>query len=325
MSILDNFAPGGDPFGTRVLLGNFEFQGIEVPESATPGAGSQQTVLHRLVGGKRIYDVTGVDYDPITWSGWFTGAEAGNRVKALEVMRDKGDPVTLVLDDYSFKVLLKRFVPRFEHKYRRAYSLELEVIERLDAPNAVNSLVGSLDALVNSDVGDLLGLSSVVNIAAVTSAIASVQSAVAQVQGIANATVQTVQTIVRPIVATQQLVSSTISQVSAAVNDITTLGGLVPGNPVSKTAANVLRQVQAATQLPALYQMQGILGRLQTNVLSGPLANGITTVTTGGTSLQRLASDAYGDQSKWTTIAAANNMTDPQVTGIQQVKIPRGL
>lgn len=324
MSFLDNFAPGGDPFATRLIVGDVEFVGLEVPESATPGAGKQQTVVHKLVGGKRIVDVLGVDYDNLSWSGWFLGATAGERVSALETMRDTGVAVNFSLDDYNFSVVVSSFTPRYEFKYRRSYSIELLVIERLDAPVRVNALSGALDALINSDVGQSLGLASIINVSAVTSAINSVKSAVSQVQDFANATVDTIQTVIRPIVAAQQIVQSTISQVAASVNDITSLGGLIPGNPVSNAANNLLRQSNALTQLAPLYQMQSVLGRLQKNVLSGPLANGTVSVTTGNTSLQRLSADQYGDQSQWTKVAAVNNLTDPNITGIQTVKFPQG-
>lgn len=42
-TFLDNFAPGGDPFATRVILGDFEFTGLEVPESATPAPASSNS------------------------------------------------------------------------------------------------------------------------------------------------------------------------------------------------------------------------------------------------------------------------------------------
>lgn len=325
MGILDSlaFAPGGDPYATRLTLGDFEFVSFEVPESITVGA-KQHTMVHKLVGGKRVIDVLGTDYENLSWSGWITGATAGDRTKALETMRDRGEALTFTLDDYRFKVVIGDFKSRFEHLYRRPFTIELIVVERLDLTATGNALAGSLDALINSDVGEALGLSSIVNVQDVTDAVTGIQSAVSQVQDFANATVDTVQTVVRPIVAAQQIIQSTIGQVAAAVNDITTLGGLIPGNGVSNSVNNVLRQLNSATQLAPLYQMQGVLSRLQKNVLSGPLANGTTSVVTGNTSLQKLAADNYGDQSKWTTIAAANGMTDPQVTGIQTVKIPQG-
>ncbi|MBK5415602.1 hypothetical protein [Pseudomonas sp. TH31] len=323
-TFLDNFAPGGDPFATRVILGDFEFTGLEVPESATPGAGKQQLVMHKLVGGKRIFDVMGVDYDNISWSGWIIGATAQERVTQLETMRDEGLPLSLNIGSYYFSVLLSNFVPVFEFEYRRRYTLELTVVSRLDAPLTENALTGTLDKLINSDIGESLGLASIINSDAVTSSINTVKDAVSQVQGFANATIDTVQTVIRPLVAAQAVVQSVIAQVGASVNDITTLGGLVPGNPVSIAANNVMRQSAALTQLVPLYQMQSVLERMHKSVLSGPLANGVSSVITSNSSLQKVSADAYGDQSRWTEIAAANSIIDPQLDGIQTIKIPVG-
>ncbi|PRP68694.1 hypothetical protein BUE93_20730 [Chromobacterium amazonense] len=327
MSFLDNMLPsftaGGDPFATRVAVGSFEFQGLEVPESITIGA-KQQTVVHKLTGGKRIVDVLGVDYDSIGWKGWMLGPTAGERVKALEALRDAGEAVVFVLEDYHFKVVISHFAVEFSHRYRRQYTIELEVIDRADAKPAGNALSGSLDALINSDVGSALGLANVINVQAVTDAVTSVQSAVSSVQSIANATAATVQTVIRPIVAAGQVVNAVIGQVGGAIQDITTLGGLIPGNPVSKAANNHIRQVQAYTQLPALYELQSVLGRIEKHVLAGPLASGTASVVTSNTNLQSLAAQAYGDQSQWTRIAAANGMTDPKVAGVQTVVIPKG-
>jgi hypothetical protein len=322
-SFLDNFAPGGDPFATRLIVGDVEFTGLEVPESVTVGA-KQQLVVHKLVGGRRIVDVLGVDYDNLSWSGWMTGATAGDRVTELEILRDAGLPLTFNMDGYYFNVIIQYFNARFEHVYRRNYSIDLLVVSRLDAPITENALAGTLDSLINSDVGESLGLASIINSDVVTRSINTVKDAVSQVQGFANATIDTVQTVIRPLVAAQQVVQSVIAQVGASVNDITTLGGLIPGNPVSTAANNVLRQSAALTQLAPLYQMQSVLERMQKNVLAGPLANGTSSVTTSNSTLQKVAADSYGDQSRWTEIAAANSIVDPQLDGIQTIKIPIG-
>jgi hypothetical protein len=322
-SFLDNFAPGGDPFATRLIVGDVEFSGLEVPEAVTIGA-KQALVVHKLVGGRRIVDVLGVDYDNIGWSGWMLGATAGDRVAELENLRDEGLPLAFNMDGYYFSVVIHSFTARFEHVYRRYYDIELVVVSRLDAPITGNALAGTLDALINSDVGESLGLASIINSDAVTSSINAVKDAVSQVQGFANATIDTVQTVIRPLVAAQAVVQSVISQVGASINDITTLGGLIPGNPVSTAADNVLRQGATLTQLAPLYQMQSVLERLQKNVLAGPLANGTSSVTTSNSTLQKVAADSYGDQSRWTEIAAANSIVDPQLDGIQTIKIPVG-
>lgn len=322
-SFLDNFAPGGDPFATRLIVGDIEFTGLEVPESLTVGA-KQQLVVHKLVGGRRVVDVLGVDYDDLSWSGWMFGPTAGARTTALESLRDTGATLTFNMDGYYFSVVVANFKSRFEHLYRRNYTIDLVVVARLDAPVTKNALTGTLDALVSSDIAQSTGLASLINSSAITSAIDSIKSAVSEVQGFANATIDTVQSVVRPIVAAQLLVQSTIAQVGASVSDITTLGGLIPGNPVSQAANNLLRQATAVTQLAPLYDMQSVLGRLQKNVLAGPLANGTATVTTSNSSLQKIAADSYGDQSRWPEIAAANGVFDPQLPGIATIKVPIG-
>ncbi|MBU9823200.1 hypothetical protein J1782_25240 [Rahnella sp. BCC 1045] len=320
-SALNNFAQGLDPTVTRLILGGFEFLDFEVPERiAIPG--KQKTVLHQMIGGKRTIDVLGVEYDPLSWSGIFTGAQSGDRVTQLERMRDAGEQVTLTLDGYSFTVVITAFTPTYEFIYRRPYTIEVAVVSSNASPLRVDALTGALDALVNSDVGTALGLSDVINVSSVTSAVTTVQTAVKAVTDIAHATVDTVQTIVRPIVAAQVIVQQTIGQLESAANDITTLGGLVPGNPISKTISNLLTQADLTTRTPALYSLQSVLGRLNKNVQSGQTADGVKTVTLSGGNLYQVASDQYGDASLWSSLASANNLTDPQLTGINTIIIP---
>lgn len=156
MSFLDSFAPGGDPYATRLIVGDVEFTGLEVPESITIGA-KQGAVVHKSVGGKRTVDVTGIDYTNIPWSGWMLGATAGDRVKELEKIRDTGNAVDFSMGDYYFSVVVVDFSARFEHLYRSFYTIELLIVSSLDAPIKKNALSGSLDALINSDIGKSLG------------------------------------------------------------------------------------------------------------------------------------------------------------------------
>ena len=45
-------------------------------------------------------------------------------------------------------------------------------------------------------------------------------------------------------------------------------------------------------------------------------------VTLAGGDLYRMAEQAYGDASEWATIAAANGMTDPVLSGLTTVLVP---
>ncbi|MDU5780770.1 MAG: hypothetical protein E6Z83_08160 [Pantoea sp.] len=320
-SALNNFAQGLDPTVTRLVLGDFEFLDFEVPERlALPGR--QKTVLHQMVGGKRVIDVLGVEYDPLSWSGVITGSESGDRVKALERMRDAGEKLTLTLDSYSFTVVITSFTPVYEFIYRRPYSIEVAIVANNASPLKVDALTGALQGLLDSDIGQALGLSDIIDVSTVTSAVTTVQSAVKEVTDFAHATVEQVQAVVRPIIAAQTIVQQQISQLESAASQITTLGGLVPGNPISTTVSNLLSQADQSTRIPALYSLQNVLGRLNKNVNSGQTADGVRTVTLSGGNLYQVASDQYGDASLWSSIASANDLTDPQLSGINTLTIP---
>ncbi|MEN4621807.1 hypothetical protein ABEH29_10490 [Pantoea agglomerans] len=320
-SALNNFAQGLDPTVTRLVLGDFEFLDFEVPERlALPGR--QKAVLHQMVGGRRVIDVLGVEYDPLAWSGVITGSESGERVKALERMRDAGEKLTLTLDDYSFTVVITSFTPVYEFIYRRPYSIEVAIVANNASPLKVDALTGALQGLLDSDIGQALGLSDVIDVSTVTSAVTTVQSAVKDVTDFAHATVEQVQAVVRPIIAAQTIVQQQISQLESAASQITTLGGLVPGNPISTTVSNLLSQADQSTRIPALYSLQNVLGRLNKNVNSGQTADGVRTVTQSGGNLYQVASDQYGDASLWSSIASANDLTDPQLSGINTLTIP---
>ncbi|WP_182056497.1 hypothetical protein [Pantoea sp. ME81] len=320
-SALNNFAQGLDPTVTRLVLGDFEFLDFEVPERlALPGR--QKTVLHQMVGGKRVIDVLGVEYDPLTWSGVITGSESGDRVNKLERMRDAGEQITLTLDDYSYTVVITNFTPVYEFIYRRPYTIEVGIVARNDSPLKVDALTGALQGLLDSDIGQALGLSDIIDVQSVTDAVTTVQSAVKKVTDFAHATVEQVQAVVRPIIAAQTIVQQQLSQLESAASDITTLGGLVPGNPISKTVSNLLSQADQTTRIPALYSLQNVLGRLNKNVNSGQTADGVRTVTLSGGNLYQVASDQYGDASLWSSIASANDLTDPQLSGINTLTIP---
>lgn len=315
------FAQGMDPTVTRLVLDDFEFMDFEVPERiAIPGR--QKTVQHQLIGGRRIVDVLGTEYEPLTWSGVITGSEAGERVSALERMRDAGHPVVLTLDDYRFTVVITAFSPVYEFVWRRPYTIEVAVVRNEGAPDKVDALTGALQGLIDSDLGRALGLSKIININAVTETVKHLHQAVKQVSDFAHATVEQVQAVVRPLIAARNIIQHELAVLESAAREITTLGGLIPGHPVSRTVTNLLTQLEHATRIPALYHLQDVLGRLNKNIHTGQTADGVRAVTLSGGNLYQVASEQYGDASMWTSIAAANELTDPQLSGIQTLTIP---
>lgn len=324
MSLLNSFrqfAQGIDPTVTRLMLGDFEFLEFEVPESIAV-RGKQNTVQHQLIGGRRIIDVLGTEYEPFTWSGIITGPRASDRVSALERMRDAGHPLMLTLDEYRFTVVITAFNPVYEYVWRRPYSIELAVVRNEGTPEKVDVLTGALRGLIDSDIGRALGLAKIINVDAVTQTLRKLQHAVSEVKDFAHATVVQVQAVVRPLIAVRNLVQHELAVLEDAAGRITSLGGLVPGNPVSKTISNLLMQADHTTHIPALYSLQDVLSRLNKNVNSGLAANGVRAVTVSGGNLYQVAAQQYGDASLWTSIADANGLDDPQLKGIQTLNIP---
>lgn len=315
------FAQGLDPTVTRLMLGEFEFMEFEVPQRMVI-AGRQKTVQHQLIGGQRIVDVLGTEYEPLTWSGIITGSQAGERVSAIERMRDAGHPVVLTLDDYRFTVVITAFSPVYEFVWRRPYTIEVAVVRNEGCPDKADALTGALRGLIDSDLGLALGLSNIINIDAVTETVLYLHQAVKQVSDFAHATVEQVQAVVRPLIAARNIIRHELSVLESAALEITTLGGLTPGYPVSRTVTNLLTQLDHATRLSALYHLQDVLGRLNRNIHTGQTADGVRAVTLSGGNLYQVASEQYGDAAKWTSIAAANQLTDPQLSGIQTLTIP---
>ncbi len=92
----------------HLLLGPILFQDFELPGSITWG-GAQSLTVHRLPGGTRVIDAMGRDDAEITWSGIFSGPDAGLRARALDLMRADGALWPLTWDSFFYSVVIARF------------------------------------------------------------------------------------------------------------------------------------------------------------------------------------------------------------------------
>lgn len=84
----------------------------------------------------------------------------------------------------------------------------------------------------------------------------------------------------------------------------------------------VLDQANDMVELWQLYQMKFYLERMQRNLAIINAAPNAQIVTLVGGNLYTLASQYYGDQSQWVIIARANNLTDPQLSGVNTIIVP---
>jgi hypothetical protein len=302
----------------KVTLGDFVFQGLEIPESI-PYGGSQKLVTHELVGGVRVVDAMGRSDMPLVWSGLLLGQEANNRARYLNNLRIAGKVLSLTWHEMSFNVVIQEFTANFQRYYEVPYSIHCVVVEDLTTP-IVGFITESVDSLVDGDMTQATSIGGDIGDSVLSTTLGTLNNAIAQVSSFAKATQATINSVLLPLAAVQARVRILIDSVGGVVNNVTTLGGILPNNTIAQNAANILNQVVSMTNLAKLYDLQSVLGRMGGNI--GTIGGGGISVSSAGGNLYGMASEYYGDPTAWTTIAKANNLTDPQLTGLQTLSIP---
>lgn len=282
----------------------FTFDFVEVPESIQVG-GSHKLVVHQLVGGSRIIDAMGRDDADITFSGMFLGANATNRSDYLNGLRIRGKTLKLTWAKYSFDCLISEYHATFEQSFKIPYSITFKVLKD-NAKASTAFLPSGFDDAINSDSDSLTGLCSKIGSSSLSSSVATLNTAIKSVRTFVGATTATINSVMLPLRQVQTQVTQLITSATG----------------VSNSNANLINKVTALNNLPVLYNIQSIANRIGGNLA---LTNGASTtnsITVTGGNLYNLAMQYYGDATRWTTIAHANGLTDPNLTGINTLKIP---
>lgn len=196
-SIIDQLFGGSDG---GVQLGGVTFGGVEVPQVIRWG-GKLEIIKHKMPGGVKIFNSTGLDFPPIGWSGIFDGSDAITRSRQLYTMMNAADLISLSWNDRSYTVLISSYEAHDTKTNWIPYSIVCEVLrdETLSsAPSAPSALAqvsadisGSISSIgaaasdwVNSgaielsgDLSDLTGIDPNAIYAGVSGALAVAQTA----------------------------------------------------------------------------------------------------------------------------------------------------
>lgn len=305
---------------TTLQLGDFVFQAYEIPEKI-PFGGSQQLVTHKLIGGARVVDAMGRDDMPIAWSGLFYGAAALDRARYVDYLRTTGQVLTLTWSEFNYSVIIEKFECPFERFYKLPYSISCSVVSDNASPTTSGVPSGFDDALTD-DMSTANSIGSVIGDSALSGLLNTLNTAIAAVSSFATATQATINSVLIPLAVVQSKVSVLITTTANTLNSVTTIGGILPNNPISTQAANLTNQVVATANLPQLYNLQSVLNRMGGNLgLIGGAPNS-QQVTVAGGNLMSIASQYYGDPTKWTALSQANGLVDPVLTGINTIIIP---
>jgi len=301
-----------------VTLGDFEFGRLEVPESINWG-GSQMLVKKRLVGGARVVDAMGADESPIGWSGLFLGENALDRAKYLNGLRIAGNPLILSWHEMYYSVIIDSFEANFDRFYKIPYRITLMVIDDLTTPVTVIADNG-IDYLIGDDMATANVYGGIFGDDELSGLLGTLDAAIAQVSDFAKATQAVINSVLIPLAAVQKRVQVLIGSAANVIGNVTTLGGVLPNNPIAQSARNLTSQVTSMTQSAQLYDLQNVLGRMNGNI--GTLGSTSQTLPTAGGNLFNIAAEYYGDATQWTGLAKANNISDPMIQGLKNIKIP---
>lgn len=302
---------------TVLTLGEFSFSRLEIPEKITFG-GSQHLVQHDLIGGARIVDAMGRNDAPLEWSGMFLGETALDRARYLDGLRISGASLSLIWDQLYYVVVIDSFQADFERFYHLPYKIRCVVVEDRTSP-MTTILSAGIDDAIAGDMATADSLGTLIGDGPLSTALATLDGVINTVSSFATATQGIINSVLSPLAAVQSRVGILISSVGNTVSNISTLGGILPSNPIAQSVASLNGQVSSMTQLPQLYNLNAVLGRISSNL--GNVQTGSSLSVAGG-NLMKIAGQAYHDATAWATIAKANNLTDPVITGVQTLNIP---
>lgn len=303
---------------TVLTLGDFEFSRYEIPEHINFG-GDHRLAVHELVGGVRIVDAMGRSDAPIEWSGLFFGSSADMRARYLDGLRVAGKPLDLTWGGFKYSVVIQRFEAQYERFYQVPYRITCMVVE--DSTQPVSEIASAgVDELIAQDQATADALVTTIGDSSLSSLMGTLDTAIGQVSSFATAAQSTINSVTQPLAAVQGRVGTLLASVNNTVANVSTVGGVLPFNPVATTAGSMLSQVNAMTQLPSLLNLRNVLGRMGSNLST--IGKGLSTVTQAGGDLFTLAAQKFGDVTQWVGIAKANGLTDPQLTGIKTLTIP---
>ena len=242
---------------------NFAFSRFEIPEHIAFG-GHQRLAVHEMVGGRRVVDAMGSSDMPLVWSGLFEGQTALSRARWLDNLRKSGKQAVVNWSELFYMVVVDEFVADFERFYRIPYHISMTVVQDLAQPVTAIASPG-IDELIAADNSSAQGLGAQIGDGQLSTLLGSMDKAIKAVGSIAKATQAGVASVLGPVQAVQKRVQVLIGTVGKAAN-VATFGGVLPGNSVSQAASKLNSQIASATQLPALYNLNAVSGRMSKNL-----------------------------------------------------------
>lgn len=224
-----------------LLIGPVLLQGFELPDHISWGGG-QRLVVHKLPGGGRVLDSLGRDDADITWTGIFTGADAGLRARLIDLMRAGGRSWPLTWSSFFYSVVVKSFDVDYRKENWLPYRLSCTV-----ARDEVEAIVDGVLSTAETVLSDLASAEAIGTGVDLTNAMAAISTAGATTFG----TVANVQA--------RASLADANSSIAAGISD----QQLVLASTPMVSGDSITANTNAAGQLAALTSAQGYVRRAQ--------------------------------------------------------------
>lgn len=136
---------------SQLVLGDFEFESAAIPTQIDVG-GSQQLVIHELIGGIRVIDAMGRRDRALTWNGWFRGSGAKAQSDYLNAYRIGGQTLSLTWASFKYQVIVKEYRAEILLLSQIHYYIECEVVSDLTTVVPTGSAaVVNVDSALRND------------------------------------------------------------------------------------------------------------------------------------------------------------------------------
>ena len=298
--------------GTNKGKADLVFTNMEIPQEFGPLAGRHECAKHEFPGGSIDLQSMGPFPGPIEWEGILigsvNGASAFERALMMDNYRVQGTEVYLNYGGlWEWHGIFVEWKARVRHQnyviYHATFLPDLDITESNNQQSLTiaqqqtqtpEGLYAQLRNYVNNALANA-GFSTA-TITALGNYLSSIDAALLPAAGVISA--------IDPSALTG--IQSTYSTLISTLNPFEAFSsGSTSSLSVASYAINVKSRVTHIN-----------------NIIKGSVGGPTTQVRAVNPYLPTLAQQYYGDASKWTVIAAANGLTDPQVTGIVLLTIP---
>lgn len=270
---------------------------LEVPDQFGNLGGSQAVESHRFPGGIITQQTFGAFPEDITWSGYFTGTQAFNRVQQVDLIRVTGREVLLRYGPKAWYGRVAMFNPVARHRWLIHYSIQFK--PRVDVSQALPGQ-GPLSPLqqLGKKISDLTGLSNGTPFGLP----ASLAGPVSAMLAVTVLSLKTANGVVGQISAPHA------AGVASAASAVALAASLLKGDrsPLNTYMASAVTSTSA----------------VMSNIIQYPVQAAVTTLQLSNPNFPRLAAQYLHDATRWREIAFFNGLADPTPIGVFTIKIP---